>query len=322
MTATVLGAAFAITNIDKTRSKTSCSSRKPVKITDVEAALIARKLKGVIDLPGIPNMIEQPIVEQVIKMFIDVCPLILPEEVFNKLIAGDAGANGISETLIRQINDAIYVPIISKEAQNAIVEQLCVALFNPSNFETVRRTMVARTIRDVMNTDSRLALATQLNENIDIPLVSEENEQIVAEKLVNTCFDLLETFIPASIRDMLHQTSPEELNHMRNSIVTRLSDKIDVPFASEEVERKALTFIVDFFLAFYGLQEGTKNPVEQLFEVEHELKFIELELEAYQEISFDKIKKMKAKQIELKKKRKQVAKIVYGSSWLSTLKFW
>jgi len=306
----------------------SCSAnpalnRGDVTITRVEAELIARKLRGIIDIPGIPNIIEKPVVEQAILAFIEVCPLVLPEGVFNRLIAGEAGANGVSEAIIRQINDSIYIPVLSREAQNAVVEQLCSALFSPNNnFETVRRQMVARALQEVFNADSRIVLATKLNENVDIPLLSEDKEQAIAEKLVNVCFDLLEAFVPATIRDLLQNTSPEEIQEVRNSMVTRLADKIDIPFTSEDQEEKALRYIVDFFLAFYGLEEGTKNPEEQFAAVDHELKCVELELEAFQEISAEKIKKMKDQRASLKKKKNAIVKTLNGRTWLGALKFW
>ena len=291
-----------------------------VKITDVEAEMIAKRLQGMIDIPGIPNAIERPIVEQAIKAIIDVCPLVLPEQVFNKLIAGEAGINGVSEAIIRQINDEVYIPLLSREAQKFVVEQICIILFSPNtNFETVRRQMVARALKELFNADSRVCLATKLNETVDIPLISENNEQIMAEQLVNLCFDVLETFIPTCIRDILETTSPEELRDVRDNMVNRLSEKIDVPFTSEEHEEKALRFIVDFFLSIYGLQEGTKHLDEQLAEVEHKLKSVEIELKAFQEISKEKIKKMKETRGTLRKKKRELSRT---SSWLGALKFW
>ena len=319
-----VGALSTIHLMNSDDRSTTCSAntapeKGQVKITDVEAELIARKLQGLIDIPGIPNIIEKPVVEQVIKAVIDVCPLILPEGVFNRLIAGEAGANGVSEAILMQINDAIYIPIISKEAQTAIVEQLCMILFTPSNFDAVRRKIVARAVREVFNTDSRMLLATKLNENIDLPLLSEDKEQMMAEKLVNTCFDLLENFIPASIRSILENTSPEELQAVRRNMVTRLAERIDIPFTTEEHEEKVLKYIVDFFLEFYGLQEGTKSPEEQLIDLEHELNCVKLELEAFQEISAEKIIQMKENKKALVRKQNKIAKSMKGGSWF---RFW
>lgn len=293
--------------------------RSAVTVTDVEAELIARKLRDLCDIPGIPNIIEKPIVEQVIKAFIQVCPLVLPEDVFNKLIAGEGGANGVNEAIIRQINEKIYIPLISKEVQNHIVEQLCIVLFTPAQLGVVKRQMLTRAMRDVMNVDNRQIVADKLNQSIDIPLFSEDHEQFMAEKIVNVCFDTLETFIPKPVRDLLENTSPEELRELRESLSLRLAEKIDIPFANEEEEQRVLKFVVDFFLEYCGLQDGTKTPSEQLNDLEHRLKCLDLELEAYEEISMDKIAKMRLQRKQLYQKRKEIARIVKGKAWYQ---FW
>ena len=65
-----------------------------VKITDVEAELIARKLRGeIIDFPMIPNFMEKVVVEQILKAILEVGPVVLPKNVFNRLIAGEGGAD-------------------------------------------------------------------------------------------------------------------------------------------------------------------------------------------------------------------------------------
>lgn len=310
-------AIFASTNV------TLCDSpktrRSEVTVTDVEAELIARKLRDLCDIPGIPNIIEKPIVEQVIKAFIQVCPLVLPEDVFNKLIAGEGGTNGVNEAIIRQINEKIYIPLISKEVQNHIVEQLCIVLFTPAQLGVVKRQMLTRAMRDVMNVESRQKFADKLNQCIDLPLLSEDHEQHMAEKIVNMCFDVLETFIPQSVRDVLENSSPEELRELRESLSVRLAEKIDIPFANEEEEQRVLKFVVDFFLEYCGLQDGTKTPSEQLNDLEHRLKCLDLELEAYEEISMDKIAKMRLQRKQLYQKRKEIARIVKEKAWYQ---FW
>jgi hypothetical protein len=314
-------AIFAYTNVafcDSPKNR-----RSAVTVTDVEAELIARKLRDLCDIPGIPNIIEKPIVEQVIKAFIQVYPLVLPEDVFNKLIAGEGGANGVNEAIIRQINEKIYIPLISKEVQNHIVEQLCIVLFTPAQLGVVKRQMLTRAMRDVMNVENRQIVlhqyADKLNQSIDIPLLSEDHEQHMAEKIVNMCFDVLETFIPQSVRDVLENTSPEELRELRESLSVRLAEKIDIPFANEEEEQRVLKFVVDFFLEYCGLQDGTKTPSEQLNDLEHRLKCLDLELEAYEEISMDKIAKMRLQRKQLYQKKKEIARIVKGKAWYQ---FW
>jgi hypothetical protein len=286
----LLSSAPTRNNIGKSSTSLFATPAGLVKITDVEAELIARKLREeIIDFPGVPNFMEKALVEQIIKAIIDVCPLVLPEDVFKRLIAGEAGMDGLSEAVIRRINEEIYIPILTREAQNALVEQICTILFSPTSFKKVRRQMLSRTARNLLNEDSRVVLATQLNDMFDIPFVSEKKEQLAAEKLVNLCYGIFETVIPPPVLDILETSDPEELREVRNNLITRLNEKIDVPFASEKKEEETLRFIVDFFLNYYGLSEGTKNPDEQIVDTEHKLRATEIELEALLDITQEQI---------------------------------
>jgi hypothetical protein len=250
----------------------------------------------------IPNFMEQAVVEQILKAVIEVCPLVLSEDVFQRLIAGEAGIDGLNEAILRQINDEICIPLLSKEAQNALVEKVCLILFSPTSFKKVRRQMVTRAARDILNEESRIVLATQLNEFFDIPFVSEEKEQVAAENLVNMCYEVLEKVVPPNVLDMLDNTSPDELREVRNNLITRMNEKIDIPFVSEEKEGESITFIVDFFLSYYGLEEGTKNPDEVIEITERKLEATEIELEALIDISTQQINDLKETRASLTKK--------------------
>ena len=80
------------TNWNRTVQCEAPANRCDINVTDVEADLIARNnLRNLVDIPGIPDAIEKPVLEEVIKAFIRGCPLVLPEGVFNKLVSGEAG---------------------------------------------------------------------------------------------------------------------------------------------------------------------------------------------------------------------------------------
>lgn len=275
-----------------------------------------------VDIPGIPNAIEKPILEQLIKAFIKACPLVLPEGVFNKLVAGEAGSAGVEQAVIRKLNEEIYIPLISRETQNEIVETMCNVFFTSTGLAAVRRQMVARSLRAVANDETRGKLASELNAMVDIPILNEDQEQALAEKFIDMCVHLLDTFIPAPIRKILDTTSPDELKEIRNTLVKRLGERIDLPWSSKESEEKAIRHVVDSFLAFYGLQDGTKNADELLDETKHELKICAIKLEAHQENSYDTEQKMLAQIAKLKQKEKQLSRELHGRSWTGFLKFW
>ena len=105
--------------------------------------------------------------------------------------------------------------------------------------------------------------------------------------------------------------------------MNRLNEKIDVPWVSEEEEKKAFRYVVDFFLSSYGLEEGTKDPEEVLDDIRHELKICAIELEAYRENSYDKEQRLIEKLSLLEEKEKTLSRELHGNkSWLGFLRFW
>lgn len=283
-----------------------CRSDRVI-ITDIEAELIVNSLHKSIDIPGVPKMLEKPILQLLVKAFVKQCSLVLPEDVFNKLISGDGGGMYQFEgEVIRQISDQIYIPIISKERQNQVIEVLCKIFFTDNGFVEVRHKIVDRSLRAMNDASYRSKIATQLNSMVNIPLLNESQEQVMAEKLINVCFQTLELFIPSPIRDILKSSQSDELGEIRNNLVDRLNEKVDLPWASEDDEKKAFNFIIDMFLSYYGLDDTAKSPEEIIRDIEYQLKMSAIELEAHQEHSHDKEKQLIAKIASLKEKRKKV----------------
>jgi hypothetical protein len=58
----------------------------------------------------------------------------------------------------------------------------------------------------------------------------------------------------------LEAATPEVIQKIRDNLVDRLNEKIDVPWRSEEDEKKAYRAIVDYFLSFYLGDEFTITP--------------------------------------------------------------
>ncbi len=256
-------------------------------------------------------MIEKPILQLIVKSFVKQCSLVLPEDVFNKLISGDGSGGGMYQfegEVIRQISDQIYIPIISKERQNQVIEVMCKIFFTDNGFVEVRHKIVDRSVRAMNDASYRSKIATQLNSIVNIPLLNESQEQVMAEKFINGCFQTLELFIPSPIRDILKSSSQSdvELGEIRNNLVDRLNEKVNLPWASEDDEKKAFHFIIDMFLSYYGLDDTAKSPEEIIRDIEHQLKMSAIELEAHQEHSHDKEKRLIAKIAALKEKRKNV----------------
>lgn len=96
-------------------------------------------------------------------------------------------------------------------------------------------------------------LATKLNDLVDLPILGEAQEQMIAEKLVDICVGPFEKLVPSS-ESMEEMAQGEEggeeamQKSVKEQIVAQMNSMVDIPFANEEQEAKILNMIVDTFL--------------------------------------------------------------------------
>ncbi len=281
-----------------------------VELSETEIELIARNLKETIDFPFLPNSLEKQIVKAALTSFCKIAPVSLPKGLFEELISGNQDWDNVKEEVINDLNDAICIPIVSRKVQDQIVDSICTVMFTSKSEKAAKRQMIGRVLQTTLNQDSEDEFATMLNDMIDIPFMSEEQEQVLMLKLVRRINKAFETMVPEEMREILTRSSPEELQDARNNLIDRLNEKIDIPFKSHEEERVYFAAIVDFLLKRYGLAKGTKMPEEELVDVGKELEMIEVELDVQESIYHKKIEELTEKKNSFLAKKEQLEKLV------------
>lgn len=277
-----------------------------VELTETEIELIARNLKETIDFPFLPNVLEKQIVKAALTGFCKIAPVALPEGLFQELVSGNEEWDNVKEEFIHILNDEICIPIVSREVQDQIVGSICTVMFTSKSEKAAKRQMLGRALQTTLNQDSEEDFATMLNDMVDIPFMSEEQEQVIARKLAKSIHNAFETMVPESMREMLMNTSPEELREARANLIDRLNEKIDIPFKTEEEERVYFESIVDFLLKRYGLAKGTKMPEEELVDIAKELDIVEVELEVQEAIYEKKVEELTDKKKSLSKRKAEL----------------
>jgi len=261
-------------------SRVEMAESRKYHITEVEAEVIAKNFREMYDIPLLPNPLERVVVKQMIVQLDKLYPLVLDDDTYMSLIGDRQKWDEVQEAVIKDLNDRIDLPIISKELQDDICEKICSIIFTSATAKKVRRKMFFRATRDVFNTDKK-QLATEFNEKLDIPLVAEKTEQWIAEKMIDVMFGVINTVLPDELIDLLQSTTPEELAVVRQNLIETVNAKIDIPFRDEEQEKKAITAVVDFFLKRWGLFEiEVLTPEEQVKALQFKLDCIEVELDA------------------------------------------
>jgi hypothetical protein len=88
-----------------------------------------------------------------------------------------------------------------------------------------------------LSEETREKLAAKLNKIINIPLVGEDHEQIMAEQIIEMC---LASYSDVDIEEMK--------NSLKMQLVEKLNSAVNIPFASEEMEAAVLAKVADFIL--------------------------------------------------------------------------
>lgn len=90
----------------------------------------------------------------------------------------------------------------------------------------------------MLSEETRVMLAEKLNKYIDIPIIGEDKEQILAEKVIDMCLSRFD--------------EDEEIDELKRNIKTTMVDKlnaaVNIPFANERMEARILGKIADFIL--------------------------------------------------------------------------
>lgn len=89
-----------------------------------------------------------------------------------------------------------------------------------------------------------------------------------------------------------------------------MNESIDIPFIDEKQEQVYCTIIVDFHLGIYGLVKGTKQPHEELMDVEYEIEGTQIQLEAQRAVNTEKEADFVNKLENLEKRKKELFSVL------------
>ncbi len=102
---------------------------------------------------------------------------------------------------------------------------------------------------EMLSHDEVEALATKLNDKIDIPFIDEKAEQIIFVKIVKQFDRLLYQNLPNELYGFVKVTgggiSDEDAKYLKSILGTRLNNKFDIPYVPEWVEQEIFEMLID-----------------------------------------------------------------------------
>ncbi len=102
------------------------------------------------------------------------------------------------------------------------------------------------------------AIASRLNEKINIPFLSEEQEQVVLVKIIKQIDRYLYSVLPNEVYQMVKDASDgiseEEAEKIKTRLAQLINKAVDIPIVGEEVEQLIFKMVLD--LIVLALQKG------------------------------------------------------------------
>ncbi len=105
---------------------------------------------------------------------------------------------------------------------------------------------------DMLSKEEVEALATKLNDEVDIPFVGDDAEQVIFVKTVMLFDRLLYQNLPNELYGLVKNTtdgiSADDAKQLKSVLGTRLNKKFDLPYIPEWVEQKIFETLLDLLV--------------------------------------------------------------------------
>jgi hypothetical protein len=117
----------------------------------------------------------------------------------------------------------------------------------------------------VWSAEKRKALATKLNNMIDLPFLNEAQEQKIAESIIDKMMAPLEAAMPtdAEMISMARSSGEESMRQtVKQRVVESMNKKIDIPILNEAHEAIVFGMVVDYVLKdkFEEIHKSLSSP--------------------------------------------------------------
>lgn len=104
----------------------------------------------------------------------------------------------------------------------------------------------------VLRREDITRIATKLNKEVNFPLLKEDKEQILLEKIVKRIDQILFDILPEEIYECLKMKEngidPKEAEEIKERIIRAVNKKIDLPFLNEQKEKNLIRFVIDIIV--------------------------------------------------------------------------
>jgi len=255
------------------------SALTPLQVMDVTNMVIER-----VSLPMVPMSMQEAILAKCVQRVSHELPKHLTDRQLQQLRAGvDKAGSDISteerEKMVKAVAQTLEVALLPSNMREKVACAIIDAVLGDVTVDAMvgatgalvaaAGTATVNSAGSLLDAEGRKRIATRLNEQVDLPLLSEEQEQVLFEKFVNAVVEPLEKLIPEDMRSHLKAASAAELEALKQHLTEMLLEQLPgLPFLDKDKERQMLRVVVDFFVESFidhsGLDGVLLAPEVQL----------------------------------------------------------
>ena len=231
------------------------------------SATIAEEVQKRVELPFVPEPIVLFVMSQAIQnLSSDLSPGTL-EKIQEALQAEstestyddmpDEERNALADQVAAELNAKIDVPMFDEEQELQVLQQVMrvvLQVMTTSDVEA-RGAMLQTQLqlsRDILGSDeSRAKLVKAINAAVDVPILGESEEEAILTTAVNMCAETLQTLLPPDLIETLKGESPDGLLRMKEYLIVRVNERVDIAGLSEEQEQVLVEKMVDILIDTY-----------------------------------------------------------------------
>jgi hypothetical protein len=230
---------------------------------------IAKLIQDKVDIPMVPTpIVKYCLSRSMQRLSSDLSPSLLKE--IDEMLAAektesdkddfsqnelDSLADRVAQELIAK--KVIDVPLLDTNQELEILQQIFRVVFQfLATSEKERRSMLIQSSKQMAldllgSPESRKVLARRVNAAIDIPVLNEDQEDVVFTSAVNMLADSIEMLMPPELIRTLKGESGESLAEMKKLLIQRVNEKVDLVGFNEEQEESLIRTTVELLIDAY-----------------------------------------------------------------------
>mmetsp|Transcript_812 Transcript_812/g.1777 ORF Transcript_812/g.1777 Transcript_812/m.1777 type:complete len:408 (+) Transcript_812:92-1315(+) len=156
----------------------------------------------------------------------------------------------LAKEIAAELNMKIDCPLLTEEQEWEVTQRIIYGLLRVAHTSRTDITSAALTKgmaigSDLLQPDNRAELAKVMNASVDVPFMTEAQEECMFNLALNKCAEGLQTCMPGWVLDSMRHNSKAGLQATKAQLVDKICDMLDMPMLSDDQKKWLAARMVD-----------------------------------------------------------------------------